>query len=107
MIDFILAALPWVVFGITIAVVLTNFSKRNKSRSTTESQGDSEDTNTVLKKEKAEEEDYMSIGMSLGICFGVAIGSAFMEEFGTSALTYGICFGMLGGMVVGMNIKKK
>lgn len=106
MMDFILSALPWVVFGIIIAVVLTNFSKRNRSRNTTESQNDFEDTNVVKEKENTEE-DYMSIGMSIGMCFGVAIGSAFMEVFGTSAITYGICFGMLGGMVVGMNINKK
>ncbi|MGG7099001.1 hypothetical protein [Clostridium sardiniense] len=106
MTDFTLAALPWVVFGITIAVVLTNFSKKKKSRNTTESQNDFEDTNVVKEKESTEE-DYMSIGMSLGMCFGIAIGSAFMEAAGTSALTYGICFGMLGGMVVGMNVKKK
>lgn len=107
MTNFILAALPWVVSGITVAVVLTNFSKKKKSRNTTESQDNFEDTNVVKEKENTEEEDYISTGMSLGMCFGVAIGSAFMGKFGTIALTYGISFGILWGMIAGMCIKKK
>lgn len=107
MADFIIAALPWIIFGIVNVVVLTNFYKKNKVRNITENREDLEDVNTLKKKENIEEEDYMSVVMSLGMCIGMVISLLFMKTFGSKVLTYGVCFGMLGGMVVGTLIKKK
>ena len=103
--DFIFSALPWVVLGITVAIVLTNINNKKKKRNVTENQDYLENINTMNKEENTE--DYMSTGLSLGMGFGVAIGSSLIPRFGESALTYGICFGMLCGMLVGMYVKKK
>lgn len=97
--DFIFASLPWIVIGITIAVI-TAFLTKSKKRNDI-------DLKTQSDEDKKEEETYISQGISLGMCFGVAIGSALMNIFGDQALTYGICFGMLTGLLIGMNIKKK
>jgi hypothetical protein len=103
MTNFILGALPWVAFAITVALVLNNSSKKKKSND------NFKDINTVNKKENNEKEGngYISIGMSLGMLFGVAIGSAFMNIFGGISITYGICFGMLGGKLAEMYVRKK
>ena len=103
MTDIVLAGLPMVVIGITLASVIVILSKKNKKRDNTENKNTFESTD----KNESIEEDNMATGMSLGMCFGVAIGSSFMNKFGPVALTYGIIFGMLGGMIIGMNIKKK
>lgn len=108
MADFILAALPWIIFGIVNAVVIVDFQKKNKIRNIAENREDLEDVNTLKKKENIEEEeDYMSVGMSLGMCIGMVISLLFTKTFGTKVLIYGVCFGMLGGMMVGTLIKKK
>lgn len=106
MTDFILAALPWVIFGVVNALVIVDFQKKNKIRNIEANGEDIEDLNALKKKENTEE-DYMSIGMSLGMCIGIAISLLFMKTFGSKVIIYGVCFGMLGGMVVGMFIKKK
>ena len=100
--DFIYAALPWVIIGITLAIVMLLLTKNLKKKGSV-----SKAEKVVDKKQESEEETYMSDGMSLGICFGAAIGSAFMYKFGSQALIYGICFGMWTGLLVGMNLKKK
>lgn len=81
--EFIKAALPWVVIGITLAIVSVVFHNKKK------------------------EEDSISEGIGLGMCFGVAIGSGLTGRFGSQALAYGICFGMLAGLLYGKYAKKK
>ena len=101
--EFLLAALPWVVIGLTVgascAIIFHTKKKTDKKDQGLDpleiEEGDSETGN------------YMSMGMSLGMCVGVAIGSALMSTLGIMALSYGICGGMLIGLLVGLNIKKK
>jgi len=83
--DFIFAALPWIVIGVSIAFITANFKREKKNE---------------------KEGSYISIGISLGMCFGVAIGSLLAKTFGNIVLTYSICFGMLIGVVAGLFISK-
>ena len=102
MIDFILAALPWVALAVAIAVVIVVFMKKKHQNTAEKPNDDNAQTN-----KKNTEMDYTSYGMCIGLCIGVAIGTAFMGKYGSVALTYGICFGMLVGVVAGACIKKK
>ncbi len=111
MIDFILAALPWVALGVAIAIIIAKFAKRPKSSDPDVLKTGTDVVDKTVKQDKDAdanaENNYMSYGISLGMCLGVALGCSFMNTYGPNALTYGICFGMLGGMIIGMNIKKK
>ena len=82
--DFVLAALPWVLMGVALAVVATLFARREKTG------------------RKPVKETYMGEGVALGMLFGVAIGST-----GTVELSIGLSMGLMLGMVVGMCIEKK
>ncbi|MEA4970275.1 MAG: hypothetical protein VB051_07050 [Candidatus Pelethousia sp.] len=96
--DFILAALPWIALGVSVALVIVFSAKRfRKDRPQTETQSEN----------GKQEETYMTYGMCCGMCFGTAIGSALMGSLGTNALTYCTCLGMLAGLVIGLNIKKR
>lgn len=64
--DFILAALPFVVIGICLAIICVNF--------------------------KSEKKSYCSEGMALGMCFGIAAASAFHVNFAL-ALSIGMLIG--------------
>lgn len=88
--DFISAALPWIVLGITVAIAVVNI-KGDKAR----------------KEDREKIGNYMSVGMSIGMCFGIIIGLAFDEILGGNGLTYGIGLGMLGGMVVGKRVGRR
>ena len=90
--DFIMAALPWVVMGIAIAVLAVNFSKKANNKAK-----DDVDINDS----ESEEDNYMALGMCLGMCMGCALSSA-----GVFSISYGISFGMLIGMAIGSTIKK-
>ena len=80
-IDFLRAALPWIVIGLLLAVY---FAGR------------------VGKEKKEDQPDnYGTTGMSLGMCFGTAIGIALGNNTGI-----GISIGMLLGLVIGSHIKK-
>lgn len=80
-IDFLRAALPWIVIGLLLAVY---FAGR------------------VGKEKKEDQPDnYGTTGMSLGMCFGTAIGTALGNNTGI-----GITLGMLLGLAVGTGIKK-
>ena len=59
--DFIIAALPWVIFGTAIAVYCAAFAASKKKKS---------------KKEngKRKSESYSGMGIAIGMCFGVLIG---------------------------------
>lgn len=74
--EFILAALPFVVTGVSIAVIVIN----NKSK---------------------KEETYISEGMCLGMCFGVSFGCMFTNNLGLF-----LSLGMLIGEAIGNCIKK-
>ena len=79
--DFVLAALPWgvVVLFLAVLIIKTNISK-NKGK-------------------KAE--DYSAEGMSIGMCLGCAIGASNIMNIGIS-----LSLGMLFGLAIGMLIKK-
>lgn len=98
MVDFLLAALPWVIMGIAIAVIAANFS-RIKRKPNTKEQENSVEANSPNTENG---ENYMSVGMCLGMCVGTVFSST-----GMIPLSYGISFGMLIGMVAGMRIQKK
>ncbi len=77
--DFAIAALPFVIIGICIAVFCVKYKK-----------GEDKSQNYML--------EGMSIGMSLGITFSLT-----QDEH----LAIGIGLGMLVGATIGMLIKKK
>jgi len=106
MIDFIVAALPWIAIGVAIAVVISNFSNKKKRQNISEKPNET-DSNKTETNETDTVEDYISYGMCIGMCIGTAIGTALTGIYGVTALSYGSCFGMLTGVVVGACIKKK
>ncbi|ALB44982.1 hypothetical protein [Clostridium beijerinckii] len=98
MLDFLLAALPWVVMGIAIAFAVVSFSRKKDKLNIGGQKGlDKENSKSMV-----DEDDYMSVEMCLGICFG-----SVFSLLGLVSLSYGISFGMLIGMVAGIYIKKK
>ena len=76
--DFILAALPFIIIGISVAVIIVNNNK-NKNK-----------------------ESYISEGMCLGMSFGLLLGSSFAIEH----LGIFLSLGMLVGEAIGSYIKK-
>lgn len=80
--DFIMAALPWLAIGLMLAI----FAVRKNSR----------------KNNPEKEDNYGSEGMALGMCFGTAIASATKQDIG-----HGISIGMLMGLAAGTSRKKK
>ena len=76
--EFAAAALPWIVIGIAVAVLLAYRGKK-----------------------KGEYETCMTEGMCIGMCIGTAIGSSGILDLGL-----GISLGMLLGELAVMNIKK-
>ena len=82
---FAAAALPWVVMGICVAVLLVNRKKQSHA-----------DPDEEI------EMDYGTEGMCLGMCFGTALESALHSSLGI-----GMSLGMLVGLVLGQAIKKK
>ena len=98
--NFIYAALPWIVMGITVTIAAVNFN--NKSQGNIKKyDNDDEELDNKDKQEK-EADNNMTMGMCFGMCLGVALGST-----GIFSIAYGASFGMLIGMVAGMCIKKK
>ena len=69
--DFIMAALPLVVAGGTLAVFFAGRSGK--------------------KKKRGKESGYEGEGMSLGMCFGAAVGSFFPEYIGVT-LVFAMAF---------------
>ena len=80
--EFMMAALPWVVIGLALAVLCAAGIKR---RSAQEAQG----------------RNCMEEGMCIGMCVGCALGAS-----GVVSLALGLSLGMLLGEVIGMQIKK-
>ena len=80
--DFILASLPWVICGISIAIIVVNCNKE--------------------KDKNLSEKTYLNEGRCLGMCFGVLLGSLYSEYLGIF-----LALGMLIGEAIGSFIKKK
>ena len=97
MTDFLSAALPWVLIGISVAIITINFS-RKRMKTYTKGQENAGEVNSANADDKG---NYISVGMCLGMCIGTVFSST-----GIVPLSYGISFGMLMGTVVGMCIKK-
>ena len=60
--DFLWAALPWIVIGLFLAVFFARSAKK--------------------KKDEEQKDDYGTTGMCLGMCFGTAIGTALGNNTG-------------------------
>lgn len=77
--DFLLAALPWIVVGLSLAIFFANSTER-----------------------KENQDNYRTEGMCVGMCLGTALGAAFGRNTGL-----GISMGMLLGLVIGSCIRKE
>lgn len=81
--DFVLAALPFLIIGISIAIIIVNSNK--------------------AKGKKSEENTYIGEGMCLGMSLGILLGQTFAKEH----LGIFLSSGMLVGEAIGSSIKKK
>ena len=79
--DFLRAALPWIVMGLLLAVFFARSAGKEKKEETPDNCG--------------------TTGMCLGMCFGTAIGTALGNNTGI-----GISLGMMIGLAIGTCIKK-
>ena len=86
LLDFLSAALPWIVMGAVLAVFFVREAKRKKGK----------------KDHQKKKDDYGSEGMALDMCFGVAIATAMHRDVGL-----GLSLGMLLGLTVGSSMKKE
>lgn len=86
--DFLLAALPWLTIGLVLAVFFARSARnaRNGKKETDEKPKD----------------DYGILGMCLGMSIGSALGISMGNHTGI-----GISLGMLIGLVIGSSIKKE
>ncbi len=82
MLDFIRAATPWVLIGLSLAVFFAGNANR--------------------KPDEKPRGNFGSVGMCIGMCIGTASGSALWNNTGL-----GISMGMLVGLVIGSCIKKE
>lgn len=82
MIDFILAALPWVLAGIGAAIAIVKFNDQKK-------------------KQQSVNDNALAMGAIVGMISGGAIG-LLVKPIG---MGIGVSLGMLWGLVVGMYIK--
>lgn len=78
--DFITAAAPWVIMGLTLAIFFARISKKPKKSG----------------------KNHESAGIALGMCFGAAVGTMF--EGGPAIC---ISLGILIGLCVGSAVSKK
>ncbi len=81
MMDFIKAALPFVIIGVCLAIIFAHYRKKGREE---------------------KEENYLVEGMCLGMCLGVALSSSLHMDMGI-----GISLGMLIGETAGLLTKKK
>lgn len=86
LLEFIRAALPWLVMGAVLAVFFVREAKRKKGK----------------KDHQKKKADYGSEGMALGMCIGAAIATALHRDVGL-----GLSLGMLLGLTVGSSMKKE
>ena len=85
LLDFLRAALPWLVMGVVLAVFFVREAKRKKGK----------------KDHQKKKDDYDAEGMVLGMCIGVAIATALHRDIGL-----GLSLGMLLGLIVGSSMEK-
>ena len=81
MMDFIKSALPFVIIGICVAIISSNYHK---------------------KENEADDKNYLTEGMCCGMCLGVVFSTSLHINIGL-----GISIGMLIGETIGVLIKKK
>ena len=81
-VNFLLAALPWVSIGLALAIFFVQGSRK--------------------KKNKEAKETYGTEGLALGMCFGSAIGTSLGSNTGI-----GLSLGMLIGFAIGSLIEKE
>ena len=82
MLDFIRAATPWVLIGLSLALFFAGSANR--------------------KPDEKPRGNFGSVGMCIGMCIGTALGSALWNNTGL-----GISMGMLVGLGIGSCIKKE
>lgn len=83
--EFLLAAVPWVITGLCVAVLAVH-TKQNRSKG----------------KDGEKKESFMVEGMCVGMCVGMCC-----EANLGLAPGLGLCLGMLVGEVIGMLIPKE
>ena len=81
--QFLCAALPWIMVGLLLAIFFARSANRKK------------------KQDEKPADNYGTEGMCLGMCLGTAIGTSFGNNTGI-----GISLGMLIGLAIGTCIKK-
>ena len=87
--EFLVAALPWLITGLCVAILAVQASqKRSKAKG-----GEKKETYMV---------EGMCVGMCVGMCCEANLGSLGIDTPGT-----GMCIGMLIGEVIGMMISKE
>ena len=82
MLDFIRAATPWVLIGLSLALFFEGSANR--------------------KPDEKPRGNFGSVGMCIGMCIGTALGSALWNNTGL-----GISMGMLVGLAIGSCIQKE
>ena len=97
--DFILAALPFIAWGLIIIVLFIKIGREQKSPGYNMQHDINDDLYGPRNKKTY---DYSSVGMTVGVCVGIGLGWLEILE-----LRYGIPFGLLIGLLIGMCIKKK
>lgn len=78
--DFLFAALPFFIIGISLALISANYKKKDREK----------------------EKNCLVEGMCVGMCLGVALSTALHGNIGL-----GISLGMLVGETIGIFIKKE
>lgn len=78
--DFILAALPFVIIGVCVAIIVAHYKTKDAHK----------------------KENYLVEGMCVGMCLGLAVSAALHINIGL-----GIGLGMLVGETAGIFIKKE
>ena len=94
--DFIIAALPWVVMGIALAIFASKNAKMSQAREAGE----------VDEEAKARLKNQMTQWMCIGLVAGVFISSAFKNVSTAIGVSFGALIGMLIGTFFGMRPKK-
>lgn len=89
--DFIFAAFPWVVIGLTIAVLAAFKVRKSRIAENTQTED----------QESGQEDNYGLLGMCLGMSMGLLFGTV------TGHLALGMTPGMLIGFAIGSCIKKE
>ena len=76
MLDFVIAALPWLGLGVCLSIIIAKVSKKRKNKKENNVKLlNITDEQTEKQTEKEEGSDYMAMGMSLGMCFGVMLST--------------------------------